>query len=124
MNHPIIWSHPDIDGQYISASSKNDAMLLFKAITGKEVDETKFVDTNMLGFKTRVMSTEQSLEENLYKDNNDLEIIGYSPIYKPKRGQIVTRAFILCSNCNSVISTSGGPRYDSVCLKCISIQKK
>lgn len=49
------------------------------------------------------------------------EPIGYTlePIYETKPGMIVTQAFILCSSCSSAISATGGPRYNSVCLKCI-----
>jgi hypothetical protein len=47
--------------------------------------------------------------------------IGYTlePIYTPRRGMVTTQAFILCSSCGGAISSSGGPRYNSVCLKCI-----
>ena len=47
-------------------------------------------------------------------------IIGYTlePIYERKRGYIVTQAFIMCHSCNSAISSTGGPRYNTVCLKC------
>ena len=47
--------------------------------------------------------------------------IGYTlePIYATKRGTVVTQAFILCSSCNGAISSNGGPKYNSVCLKCI-----
>lgn len=46
--------------------------------------------------------------------------IGYTlkPIYAPHRGSIVTQAFILCHSCNAAISATGGPRYNSICLKC------
>ena len=49
------------------------------------------------------------------------EPIGYTlePIYAARRGMVTTQAFILCSSCGSAISSSGGPRYNSVCLKCI-----
>ena len=53
------------------------------------------------------------------------EILGYSkttegrwePIIQP-RGMIYTHAFILCKQCKEAISTSGGPRYDSLCVFC------
>ncbi len=47
--------------------------------------------------------------------------IGYTlePIYATKRGTVVTQAFILCSSCGGAISGTGGPRYNSLCLKCI-----
>jgi hypothetical protein len=53
--------------------------------------------------------------------SEDQEVIGYTlePIYKPKRGMVVTHAFILCSSCESAISGSGGPRYNALCLKCV-----
>jgi len=53
--------------------------------------------------------------------NEEQEVIGYTlePIYKPPKGSVVTHAFIMCSSCGSAISSGGGPRYNSVCLKCI-----
>ena len=42
----------------------------------------------------------------------------FSPIYKTGPGYIVTQAFILCRECNATISSTGGPGYGSVCLKC------
>ena len=47
--------------------------------------------------------------------------IGYTlaPIYATKRGTVVTQAFILCSSCGGAISGTGGPRYNTLCLKCI-----
>lgn len=47
------------------------------------------------------------------------KIIGYAPIYETEPGAIVTQAFILCSRCNAAISAHGGPRYGSLCLKCV-----
>ena len=51
----------------------------------------------------------------------DREPIGYTlePIYEPRRGTIVTQAFVLCSSCGGAISGSGGPRYNALCLRCI-----
>lgn len=43
---------------------------------------------------------------------------GYYPIYKPGAGYIVTQAFILCKYCGNGISSTGGPKYDAVCLTC------
>lgn len=53
--------------------------------------------------------------------NEEQEVIGYTlePIYKTPRGMIVTQAFIHCTSCKSAISGTGGPRYNSICLKCI-----
>jgi hypothetical protein len=55
------------------------------------------------------------------KEPEEHEPIGYTlePIYATKRGTVVTQAFILCTSCGSAISGTGGPRYNSVCLKCI-----
>ena len=49
------------------------------------------------------------------------EPIGFTlePIYALKKGYVATAAFILCSSCNGPISSHGGPRYNSLCLKCI-----
>jgi hypothetical protein len=51
----------------------------------------------------------------------DREPIGYrlEPIYAPRRGYVVTQAFILCSSCGGAISSTGGPGYNSLCLKCL-----
>lgn len=55
------------------------------------------------------------------------QIIGYEfnenkgrwrPIYKTAPGYIVTQAFILCDDCNGVISSVGGPRLGALCPKC------
>ena len=50
----------------------------------------------------------------------DREPIGYTlePIYAARRDTIVTQAFILCHSCNDAISSTGGPRYNAICLKC------
>jgi len=49
------------------------------------------------------------------------EPIGYElqPIYATRRGHVATAAFILCSSCGGAVSSSGGPRYNSLCLKCL-----
>ena len=51
----------------------------------------------------------------------DREPIGYKlePIYATRRGYIATQAFILCSSCGGAISSTGGPGYNSLCLKCL-----
>lgn len=50
------------------------------------------------------------------------EILGYrqdgTPIKPTPRGSIVTRAFILCSQCRAVIKTTGGPGHHSYCVSC------
>ena len=53
--------------------------------------------------------------------SEERKIIGYTlePIYETPPGYIVTQAFILCSSCKSAISSTGGPRYNSLCLKCV-----
>ena len=55
------------------------------------------------------------------QEPEDREPIGYQlePIYAPRRGQIATAAFILCRSCGSAISAHGGPRYNSLCLRCV-----
>lgn len=58
------------------------------------------------------------------------EILGYTeregswePIIQP-RGYIYTQAFILCRECGGSISSHGGPRYNSLCLKCYETNVK
>ena len=48
-------------------------------------------------------------------------IIGYrlEPMYETPRGAMTTRAFVLCSSCRGVISTTRGPLDRCLCLKCI-----
>ena len=48
------------------------------------------------------------------------EPIGYTlePVYAARKGFVVTQAFILCHSCNAAISSTGGPRYNAICLKC------
>jgi hypothetical protein len=48
------------------------------------------------------------------------EVIGYTlePIYEPKRGVVVTQAFIICHSCNAAVYAFGGPRYNAVCIRC------
>ena len=43
---------------------------------------------------------------------------GFYKLYAPTKGSIVTQAFILCHSCNDAISSTGGPRYNAICLKC------
>jgi len=43
---------------------------------------------------------------------------GFYKLYKSKPGYIVTQAFVLCKYCEAVISSTGGPKYDAVCLNC------
>lgn len=59
---------------------------------------------------------------------NDQDPIGYEqvgekwvPIVQPSKGYIYTAAVIFCRNCKDVISGMGGPRYNSVCLKCADV---
>lgn len=53
----------------------------------------------------------------------NLEIIGYlvggDPLVKRPQGTLVTRAFIICCECNKPISSVGGPIYNAVCLDCV-----
>ena len=53
--------------------------------------------------------------------SEERKVIGYTlePIYETPLGYVVTQAFILCSSCKSAISATGGPRYNSLCLKCV-----
>ena len=53
-----------------------------------------------------------------------MKIIGYElknglvPITEPNKGSIVTQAFILCSECGSIISSCSGPKYNAICIPC------
>lgn len=57
--------------------------------------------------------TEQTILGYTLLENNT-----YEPIYEPKRGYITTQAFIICYECRAAISGCGGPRHNSLCLKC------
>lgn len=53
------------------------------------------------------------------------DILGYrrdergslTPIRQPK-GYIYTAAFIHCSECGTIISGMGGPKFNAICLNC------
>lgn len=53
------------------------------------------------------------------EENNP--VLGYDendkPIIQPK-GRVYTQAFIECRQCKYPISAIGGPRYNSICIKC------
>lgn len=46
--------------------------------------------------------------------------IGYTltPLYPIQSGFIATQAFIMCCSCSTAVASSGGPRYNVICLKC------
>lgn len=52
------------------------------------------------------------------------KILGYSggdrtkPIYAPMPGQLVTQAFINCSQCRTMISGNMGPQWSAWCISC------
>lgn len=43
---------------------------------------------------------------------------GFYNLYAPLKGQIVTRAFVLCKYCNGYIYHCTGPKQDAVCFTC------
>lgn len=43
---------------------------------------------------------------------------GFYNLYAPVKGQIVTRAFVLCKYCDSTIYHCMGPKWDAVCFNC------
>jgi hypothetical protein len=43
---------------------------------------------------------------------------GFYNLYAPIKGQIVTKAFILCKYCKSTIYPCAGPKYNAVCFTC------
>ena len=43
---------------------------------------------------------------------------GFYKLYAPVKGQIVTRAFILCKYCDGSIYHCMGPKCDAVCFDC------
>lgn len=69
----------------------------------------------------RVPAKDTTLFVEVPEPVEDREPIGYElqPIYAPRKGMVVTQAFILCSSCGGAISSNGGPRYNSLCLKCL-----
>jgi hypothetical protein len=61
-------------------------------------------------------------EERLLEVDGDYDYEGrsysFDPIYESRPGYIVTQALRMCRVCGSVISSTGGPGYRSVCLQC------
>lgn len=53
-------------------------------------------------------------------DETKPDPIGYTltPLYPTQPGMVVTQAFIMCTSCNTAISSNGGPRYNVICKKC------
>ncbi len=49
---------------------------------------------------------------------DERKILGYQPIRESKEGQLVTQAFIHCSECGTPIKSTGGPRSDALCIPC------
>ncbi len=47
----------------------------------------------------------------------------FEPFYKPSKGSVVTRAFIMCCMCRLSIHHSDGPRTDVYCPLCYEIFK-
>ena len=43
---------------------------------------------------------------------------GFTLLLAPKKGQIVTQAFIQCKYCNGAVYHCMGPKSNAVCLKC------
>ena len=70
---PAIWKHPDIDGQLVSAMTRFNAWALVKAITGKSVDEGKFIRTNDFAWRERILSTPEALRECLVEKEDMIE---------------------------------------------------
>ena len=52
------------------------------------------------------------------------KLLGYQgadkkqPIYEAMPGALVTQAFIICCECNGIISGTMGPRSDAWCVEC------
>lgn len=67
---PAIWKHPDIDGQLVSAMTRDNAFFLIKKITGKEVDVSKFSRTRDFAWRERILSTPEALRECLVADED------------------------------------------------------
>jgi hypothetical protein len=61
-------------------------------------------------------------DERLLEVDGEYDYTGrsyiFDPIYERGRGFIVTQALRMCRECGSVISSTGGPGYRSVCLQC------
>ena len=70
---PAIWKHPDLDGQCISAFTREEAWGLVKMITGKDLDRSKFSRTGEWGWRPRMLSTADDLSLILVQDR-DMEL--------------------------------------------------
>lgn len=46
---------------------------------------------------------------------------GFYPLYAHPKGAVTTTAFILCKQCQAIISSSGGPRSNAICMNCYSM---
>lgn len=51
-----IWTHPELYGQYVSGLTRQEAQLLVKVITGKDLSEDGFTRTGKFHYKCRLFS--------------------------------------------------------------------
>lgn len=64
---PIIWCHPNIDGQFIAALTQESAYAIFRAVTGIEVDIDKFIPSGNYAWYSRIISTKDELERSIVR---------------------------------------------------------
>ena len=62
-----IWAHKDLEGQLVSAYTREDAWALTKAITGKDLNVSGYTDTGHWGYRPRMLSTLEALSDILVK---------------------------------------------------------
>lgn len=62
---PIIWCHPNIDGQFVAAFTQESAYAIFRAVTGIEVDIDKFIPSGNYAWYSRIFSTKDELERSI-----------------------------------------------------------
>lgn len=58
---PAIWTHPGLDGQWVSAYTRRDARGLIMKITGKDLPEDDFSRTGDFAWRQRVISEPETL---------------------------------------------------------------
>ena len=73
---------------------------------------------NVIQKDSNAVQNNGSAEDKVLGYYFDLSEDQWRPITPPRKGFITTQAFIICSECQTAISSVGGPRHGSICTSC------
>lgn len=58
---PAIWEHPNLDGQYVAAMTRELAYYLVLVVTGKRLNPSLFKRTGNFAWRQRIISTDDAM---------------------------------------------------------------